>query len=201
MPTERNSTDQSKIAQMLREIEATPSGAIALDLLRRGGYRVRFGRPLGGGAFTYPWRVITLRRSYPFQIAREMLIHELGHVTYASKHGRLLSGSIEQEYEASRFGAEVSRELGGLSEAMGEEWFDGNHDVSRVYRRIQQISLWHRLALPTHQRFGLQDMVWALWQAMASVTWIIPLLRPRRSKGLRDRTPDREKELVSDRPS
>ena len=44
--------------------DVPPVGA-AVEALRNLGYQVRFGRPLGGGAFTYPWKVITLQRGYP----------------------------------------------------------------------------------------------------------------------------------------
>ncbi len=165
---------------MLGEIQATPSGAPAVNALRRLGYRVRFGRPLGGGAFTYPWKVITLRRGYPRHVTLAMLIHELGHVSFASNHQRLWSGSVEQEVAANRLWAQVSNELGQLPARLEDKWLGADHDDGALAEEIRRPSAWHRMALPTHQRFGLKDKTWAAWQAIASVAWIISLLRSTR---------------------
>jgi hypothetical protein len=65
MNANQRAAEQAQIASMLAAIETTPSGGAAVEALRNLGYQVRFGRPLGGGAFTYPWKVITLQRGYP----------------------------------------------------------------------------------------------------------------------------------------
>ena len=180
MATKRKAQEQKQIAQMLEEIEATPSGAPAVSALRRHGHRVRFGRPLGGGAFTYPWKVITLRRGYPHHLTLAMLIHELGHIYFMSKYERLWSASVEQEYWANRFWAQVSSELGALPAWLEVKWLGPDHDFDALVEEIRRPSAWHRVALPTHQHFGLQDKIWALWQAIAAVAWVVSALQPRR---------------------
>lgn len=187
MNATQRAPEQTEIASMLATIETTPSGEPAVDALRSLGYRVRFGRPLGGGAFTYPWRVITLRRGYSHHATQAMLIHELGHVVFASKHKRLWSGSVEQEYSASRFWAQVSSELGVLSANLESKWLGPDHDLDALVSEIRRPSTWHRVALPPSQRYGLQDKVWALWQALASVVWVASRLRDGCSGRRRDR--------------
>ena len=182
MDTKQKAAEQAQIAQMLSEIEATPSGAPAVGALHRKGYRVQFGRPLGGGAFTYPWKVITLRRGYSHRVTLAMLIHELGHVSFASNHKRLWSGSVEQEYSANRFWAQVSSELGALPARLEAKWLGPDQDLGALAAEIRRPSLWHRVALPGNQRLGLQDKLWAIWQAIASVAWIVSALQPRRFK-------------------
>lgn len=178
MVTRRIVEEQRQIASMLREIEATPTGVTAVQAVRRQRYRVRFGRPLGGGAFTYPWRVITVRRGYPRQVTRSMLIHELGHARFLSNAGRLWSASVEQEYAANQFWAQVSLELDSLSSMEQGRWLSPGHDPGALYDEIRQTSKWHRLSLPRHQPRGLPDKVWALWQAVTTTLWIPSLLRP-----------------------
>ena len=180
MNAKQRASEQAQIASMLADIEATRSGGPAVDALRKLGYRVRFGRPLGGGAFTYPWKVITLRRGHPQRVTLAMLIHELGHVLFASKHKWLWSGSVEQEYAASRFWARVSSELGILSAGLEAKWLGPNDDSSELANEIRRPTAWHRVALPSDQRYGLADKFWALWQALASVTWVVSRLRGRR---------------------
>jgi hypothetical protein len=177
MVTERVE-EQREIAQMLHEIEATPTGAKAVNDLRRQRFRVRYGRPLGGGAFTYPWRVITVRRGYPRPVTRSMLIHEVGHASFIAESGRIWSGSVEQEYAANRFCARVSRELDALTGGEQIKWFGQEHDRSTLYDEIRHTSTWHRISLPVQQPHGLLDKLWAVWQALFSVVWIVRLLRP-----------------------
>lgn len=174
----KRTEEQREIAQMLREIEATPTGAKAVNDLRRRRFRVRYGRPLGGGAFTYPWKVITVQRGYSRHVTRSMLIHEVGHASFIAESGRIWSGSVEQEYLANRFWAQVSRELEALSGEEQLKWFGQEHNRSALYDEIRHTSTWHRLSLPVHQPRGLPDKLWALWQAIASVVWIVRLLRP-----------------------
>jgi hypothetical protein len=188
----RSSAEQAQIVQMLSEIGSTPSGAPALEALQRLGFRVRFGRPLGGGAFIYPWRVITLRRGYSYQVTLGMLAHELGHVLFMSNYKRLWSGSVEQEYAANRFWAQVSSELGNLSGRLEAKWLGPDHDAERLFEEIRSPSAWHRRALPLQQRFGPADKAWAMWQAIASVSWVVskvPAWRSRLGRG-RARTRD-----------
>jgi hypothetical protein len=197
MDARQRAFEQAQIASMLAEIEATPSGAPAVETLSRQGYRVRFGRPLGGGAFTYPWKVITLRRGYAPHVTQAMLIHELGHVLFASEHRRLWSGSVEQEYSASRFWAQISRELGILSASSESKWLGWDHDLEALSEEIRRPSIWHRVALPSSQRYGLRDKLWALWQAVATVTWVVPLLWAWRSP--RDRAAHRDRASETNR--
>jgi hypothetical protein len=190
MVTKRAAEEQAQITSMLQEIEATPTGGAAVKALRQERYRVRFGRPLGGGAFTYPWRVITVRRGYSPFVTRSMLIHELGHTLFMSTTGRFWSASIEQEHAADRFWAQVSRELGALSRREHVRWLGPEHDADALYDEIRQASTWHRISLPRHQPHGLPDKLWALWQAAAATLWILPLLLPwrlgqRRRRGRR----------------
>lgn len=191
MNARQRAAEEDQIAQMLGEIEATPSGAPAVNALRRLGYRVRFGHPLGGGAFTYPWKVITLRRGYPRHVTLAMLIHELGHVSFASEYERLWSGSVEQEVAANRLWAQVSSELGKLPTRLEDKWLGPDYDLDTLAEEIRRPSAWHRMALPIHQRWGFKDKAWATWQAIASVAWIISLLRPTR---FRHRRPERTKD-------
>ncbi len=197
MNARQKAAEQDQIAQMLGEIEATPSGAPAVNALQRLGYRVRFGRPLGGGAFTYPWKVITLRRGYPRQVTLAMLIHELGHVSFASKYRSLWSGSVEQEVAANRLWAQVSSELGKLPGRLEEKWLGPDHDFDALAEEIRRPSTWHRVALPTHQRLGFKDKTWAAWQAIASVAWIISLLRPTRFRRRRPKSTAKDTERAS----
>jgi hypothetical protein len=180
MVTRRAAEEQTQIASMLREIGATPTGSKAVKALRQQRYRVRFGRPLGGGAFTYPWKVITVRRGYPPHITRSMLIHELGHAHFMSRTGRLWSASVEQEYAANRFWAQVGSELDALSSREEAKWLGPGHDAGELYDEIRQASSWHRLSLPQNQPRGLPDKAWALWQAAAAALWVFPLLFPGR---------------------
>lgn len=180
MEPKQKAAEQAQIAHLLGEIEATPSGAPAVDALHRRGYRVQFGHPLGGGAFTYPWKVITLRRGYPQHVTLAMLSHELGHVLFASKHKRLWSGSVEQEYAANCFWAQVGSELGALPAQLEAKWLGPDRNVGALFEEIRKPSAWHRVALPTNQRFGLWDKTWALWQGIASLAWVIAALHPRR---------------------
>jgi hypothetical protein len=174
----KRAEEQREIAQMLQEIEATPTGAKAVNDLRQQRFRVRYGRPLGGGAFTYPWKVITIRRGYSRHVTRSMLIHEVGHASFIAESGRIWSGSVEQEYAANRFWAQVSRELDALSGGEQIKWFGQGHDRSALYDEIRHTSTWHRLSLPVHQPRGLLDKLWSVWQAIASAVWIVRLLRP-----------------------
>lgn len=174
----KRAEEQREIALMLQEIEATPTGAKAVNDLRQRRFRVRYGRPLGGGAFTYPWKVITIRRGYSRHVTRSMLIHEVGHASFIADSGRIWSGSVEQEYIANRFWAQVSRELDTLSGGEQIKWFGQEHDRSALYDEIRRTSTWHRLSLPIHQPHGPLDKLWAVWQAIASAVWIVRLLRP-----------------------
>jgi len=197
MNARQRAAEQAQIARMLGAIEATPSGVPAIYALQRQGYRVRFGRPLGGGAFTYPWKVITLRRGYSHHLTLAMLIHELGHVSFMSNYKRLWSGSVEQEYWANRFWAQVSSELGTLPARLEAKWLGPDHDFDAVVEEIRSPSAWHRMALPTHQHLGLQDKIWALWQAIASIAWVVPALHPRRLRRGQVQTTDNEAESES----
>jgi hypothetical protein len=180
MVTRRAAEEQRQIAGMLQEIGATPTGSKAVEALRQQRYRVRFGCPLGGGGFTYPWKVITIRRGYPSYVTRSILIHELGHVLFMSNSGRLWSASVEQEYAANRFWAQVNSELDALSSQEEARWLGSGHDAGPLYDEIRHTSIWHRLSLPQHQARGLSDKAWAFWQAAAATLWIFPLLLPGR---------------------
>lgn len=164
--------EQQEIKDMLHEIESTPSGAEAVKNLRRLGYRIRYGRPLGGGAFTYPWRVITLRRGHSYRATRSMLIHEVGHTAFSLPKRAPWAASVQQEYEANRFWAQVSRELGALPRHRENVWFGAEHDVGLLYDEIRHASPWHRVALPEQQPQGLRGVIWAAWQAIASLVWV-----------------------------
>ena len=163
---------QQEIADMLHEIESTPTGAEAVKNLRKLGYRVRYGRPLGGVAFTYPWRVITLRRGYSYRATRSMLIHEVGHTAFALPKRAPWAASLQQEYEANRFWAQVSRELNALPGHVEDIWFGVEHDAQAMYDEIRGTSTWHRVALPEDQPTGFRGLLWAAWQAMASLIWL-----------------------------
>jgi hypothetical protein len=190
--TEQRAQEQRQIVRMLEEIRTTPTGAQAVHELRRRRYQVRFGQPLGGGAFTYPWKVITLRRGYPYETTLGMLIHELGHVLFISDHTHLWSGSVEQEYQASRFWAQVSRELNRLPDRLEEKWLGPEPDISSLYDEIRRPSLWHRMALPTSQPRGIGDKIWALWQAIVSLTWLLSISGSRLLRRKRHANSNRE---------
>jgi hypothetical protein len=108
-----------------------------------------------------------------------MLVHELGHVMFASKHRRLWSGSVEQECAANRFWARVCHELGILPASSRAKWLEPEVDSGALSDEIRQHTTWHRIALPACQHYGLKDKFWALWQALASVTWVVSRLRDR----------------------
>jgi hypothetical protein len=172
MVTAKKGIEARAIKQMIEEIKATPTGGEAVEQLQRRRYRVRFGRPLGGGAFTYPWKAIRVRRGHAYWQTRSMLIHEVGHTAFSSLHGKPWAASIEQEYEASRFWAQVNRELDALPEHLAGKWFGPEHDISAAYEEIRNSSLWHRIALPRHQPRGFRDKLWAVWQAILALMWL-----------------------------
>jgi hypothetical protein len=113
-----------------------------------------------------------------------MLIHELGHISFMSNYKRMWSGSVEQECAATRFWAQVSSELGRLPAQLEAKWLGQDHNLDLLAEEIRRPSFWHRVALPTNQHFGLQDMIWAVWQALVSIAWVIAALQPKRLKRL-----------------
>jgi hypothetical protein len=135
-------------------------------------WSIRYGKPVGG-AFTYPWKRISLRRGYSYRQTRAMLAHELGH---AWKYQRTLADSAEQEYEAEAFARRVLLELGQGSAGEHDAWLQVPREVHR--ERIRGYSRWHRATLPDRQPTGLR----AVWHGLRQAIGILAGL-PRRPAG------------------
>jgi hypothetical protein len=146
---------------MLDEIGATESGAEAVRQARAQGWRIRYGKPIAGGAFTYPYGRIVLRRGHKYMPARNMLVHELYH---AWRYGRAMANSIQQEYEAEAFAQRVRYELGVISERALAAWM--GLSMEEHYRRIRGYSAWHARILPERQPRGLAAVGHAIWQGL-----------------------------------
>lgn len=101
-----------RIARYLDEIAQTPSGRPLVEWVRRHQPEIVFGTPITGGAFTYPWplKKIVIKDDYGEEWQRETLAHELAHMVRWNGH---LVGSLEQEYDAYRIGAQIRCELAG----------------------------------------------------------------------------------------
>jgi hypothetical protein len=70
-----------------------------------------------------------------------MLIHELGHVLFMSNSERLWSASVEQEYAANQFWAQVSHELGALAAREEARWLGPQHDAGALRDEIHHTSV------------------------------------------------------------
>jgi hypothetical protein len=146
---------------MLDEIGATQSGAEAARHARAQRWTIRYGKPIAGAAFTYPYKRIVLGRGQRYVPARNMLAHELYH---AWKYGRALANSIQQEYEAEAFAQRVRCELGVISERALEAW--NRVPEEEHYRRIRGYSAWHSRILPDRQPRGLAAVGHAILQGL-----------------------------------
>ena len=167
--------ERQQIRRILQEIGATGSGAEAVASVRRGRWAIVFGRPVAGGAFTYPYRRIVLMRGLPYHDARSTLAHELYH---AWRYPRALVDSVQQEYEAEAFAVQVCWELEALSGQERDVWFGvprGAH-----HARIRQYSAWHHRCLPDEQPAGMA----AWWYAMKQFVGLMALQHRKRAPGL-----------------
>jgi hypothetical protein len=163
----RRAQEKEQIEQMLREIAATPTGAPAVAYARSRHWRIRFGKP-AAGAFTYPWKRISLRRGYSYRQTRAMLAHELGHVW---KYPRALADSLDQECEAEAFAQSILGELGQITEREREAWFAAPREVH--HERIRGYSRWHARTLPAEQPGGWRAAWFGMRQAIGLVAdWI-----------------------------
>lgn len=168
----RRIREKRQIEAMLAEIGDTPTGAAAVAHVRAKRWSIRYGKPVGG-AFTYPWKRISLRRGYSYRQTRAMLAHELGH---AWKYPRALVDSAEQEYEAEVFARQVLAELGQVAERGQDAWFRVPREMHN--ERIWGYSQWHRATLPDRQPGGLRALWYAFRQAVGFLTG-----QPRRPAG------------------
>ncbi|HBY98281.1 MAG: hypothetical protein M5U01_23300 [Ardenticatenaceae bacterium] len=115
-----------RIARYLDEIAQTPTGKPLVAWVRRHRPAISFGTPITGGAFTYPWpfKKIVIKDDYGEEWQRETLAHELAHMI--RWHGNFV-GSLEQEYDAYRVGAQVRCEHDGC------DWRDPHGQAAQWY--------------------------------------------------------------------
>jgi hypothetical protein len=161
--------EEKTIEQALSDIGETYFGSQAVEHVRSAGWTLRFGRPLGGGAFTYPGKVITVRRGHTYEQTRGMLAHEVaGH---AWLYRGTLADSVEQELYSTTVEAAISLEMGSIEPGHRNIWLLPHVDTSKPCHRsdrwqaIKQDSLWSQIALPMNQPQGLGAVLWAVWQA------------------------------------
>jgi hypothetical protein len=118
------------IRRYLEEIERTPTGRPLIEWVREHQPDIEFGNPrFASGAFTYPWpiRKIVLTEAFGEEWERETIAHELAHMVRWSGH---LVGSLQQEYDAYRIGAQVR------CEHAGEDWRDPKSKAARWYPEL-----------------------------------------------------------------
>ena len=153
--------ERQQIGRMLQEIEATSAGAEAVQAVRRRRWAIVFGRPIAGGAFTYPYRRIVLMRGLSCRDSRGALAHELYH---AWRYSRVLVDSVQQEYEAEAFAVQICCELGTISAQERDAWLSTPREVHHA--RIRRYSAWHHHCLPEGQPTGVAAWWYALKEFM-----------------------------------
>jgi hypothetical protein len=166
--------ERQQIQRILQEIGATGAGAEAVAVVQRQ-WAIVYGRPVAGGAFTYPYRRIVLRRGLSYRDSRGVLAHELYH---AWQYSHSLVDSVQQEYEAEAFSVQICCELGTISEQERDAWFRAPREVH--YARIRQYSAWHYRCLPGEQPTGI--VAW--WYAMKQFVGLMALQHRKRAPGL-----------------
>jgi RHS repeat-associated protein len=158
LPTAEES-DAQEIDRMLQEIAAN-GGAEAAAYVREHGWKIRYGKPLQAGGFTYPWHLITIRR-YAYKTSLGILVHEVGH---AWLYQGALAASLEQEYEVEAFAKPIQLKLA----VIGEDEYKRFAEISReeFYNGARGADLWRCALLPEEQPHGLAGFLYAVDQGL-----------------------------------